>query len=527
MSDDVVITMTAQDAQMVASWQKSRASIQAHEDALGKLGRKSKQVSEEGTSSLEDWAQGVSVTALAVGGMTKAYQLLEAQLEKVHRLESRAASSQVGIESARRRAMSVAGDLNKDDLSRSLIEGANGVAAQDMFLAFEAATSAAGAGVSRAATRDAVLESAVLRPDLELGARTSLITGALQLQKAFGGDIPTAMAAVQQSFGTSRSENLGAFSKSVVPTVSDLAAQGGGKDSFKDLMGLAVGFGQRTNDPTGDRTRTALASIAKQARETAITKGLVGKDASVLQSIEAIRNNPKAQAELLGVFAQQTTGKSAAQLKRDSKKGTLTAEAANFQAAVELFQGGDNATTRAIKGATESNLGMTPQALADIQKQQQEVSKSSLNLAARMDRQLQQVTAETDLLNPGRAARAKAREFVEKSREVVLPGDFESEMGAGFVAKKIRDTVDAFRGDEGYIASQKQLLERRAEQLRQDATPQSKEFAGKLDEMVATLAEVLDELRNQGARPQKVEITNDKRAVAPRRAPIGGAADAR
>jgi hypothetical protein len=65
------------------------------------------------------------------------------------------------------------------------------------------------------------------------------------------------MAAVQQSFGTSRAENLGAFSKNAIPTATTLSTMFGGKDDFKDIMGLVVGFGQATNDPTHERTRTA------------------------------------------------------------------------------------------------------------------------------------------------------------------------------------------------------------------------------------------------------------------------------
>lgn len=533
MSDEVVITMTAQEAKAVAAWQAVTRAVKQNEDQLKKTGDAAKRAGDAADDAfgglggeISQWATGMAGFGSVLGGITTAYQLLRQEIEKTNAVEAKAAVAQIEAESARRRAVSLAGDLNKDDLTRALIENANGVDAKDMFLAFEAATSAAGAGVSRANVRDAVIESARLRPDLDMNARTALITGGLQLQKAFGGDIPTAMAAVQQSFGTSRAENLGAFSKAMVPTVADLSAQGGGKDSFRDLMGLVVGFGQRTNDPTGDRTRTALASLAKQAKETAITKGLVGKDASVLESIEAIRGNAKVQSELLGVFAQNTTGKSAAQLKRDMKKGTLTAEAAQFQAAVELFQGGDNATTKAIAGATQANMGMTPAALKEIEKTQLEADKSRFNLAARMDRVLQQKTAEDDLLVLGRAARQKAREFVQFSKDQFgSPDDIADGGPLGFVARKARETVDSFRGDEGYVAAQRQLLASRADQVRGLSDPAAKEFVSKLDEMVNLLDEAVKEIRDQKNVTQKVRIEADNRPQAPRRAPINGAGD--
>jgi hypothetical protein len=61
------------------------------------------------------------------------------------------------------------------------------------------------------------------------------------------------MAAVQQSFTTSRAESLSSFSKNVVPTAVSLHQMGRGKDSFEDLMSLSVGFGQAMNDPTGEK----------------------------------------------------------------------------------------------------------------------------------------------------------------------------------------------------------------------------------------------------------------------------------
>lgn len=545
MSDEVVITMTAQEASMVAAWQKARKNVQdfdkAVEEAAKKLAKAGK-VGDESFGGMQQTIESAATSAITrlggilsiVGAMRTAMQLFNQEWDELNTKQQDALQAQVGVSASFRRAAAVSRELSPQALADQIIGGAAGLNPSDLFQAFETASAAAGDAVTGQQLADLVLQTAKQRPDLDTSTRGSLATAALQLQKTFGGDAQTAVAAVQQSFGTSRAENLGAFSKAVVPTVTDLAAQGGGKDSFRDLMGLTVGFGQRTNDPTGDRTRTALASLAKQARETAITKGLVGKDASVLESIEAIRGNAKVQSELLGVFAQQTTGKSAAQLKRDMKKGTLTAEAAQFQAAVELFQGGDNATTRAIAGATNQNLGMTPQAVAEIAARQAAINATPIAINETLTRiGTQQKNAE--MLNNPFANQAVMKNIIAQQEQAMGVNQLGRTLNAAALdfANQTRELTPA---DRARIAAN-QINATRGTTLRQaDAgavplptnimlTKEDIKAAMSQQPIIDALREIADNLDRQNGRPQKVVIEGDNRPQPPRRAPVNGAGD--
>lgn len=537
MSDEVVITMTAQEAQAVASWQRITRAAKQHDDQLKQVAKTSKETGDKGVATFQEMAGSLVGSLSAWGAVTTAAGLFKRELDEIIARQDRAAGRQESIAPMFRRAASVARELTPDSLFQQVSRVAAGQEqASDLFATFEAATSAAGSKMSGQEILDAVLASAQQRPDLDRGARTALVSGALQLQKTFGGDIQTATAAVQQSFGTSRAENVGAFSKAVVPTVTDLAAQGGGKDSFRDLMGLVVGFGQRTNDPTGDRTRTALASLAKQARETAIMKGLVGKDASVLESIDAIRGNAKVQSELLGVFAQNTTGKSAAQLKLDMKKGTLTAEAAQFQAAVELFQGGDNATTRAVLDATAANRGMTPEAVAEVQKTQAAIRGSQAMRAANLAEEHERIMTGVDL-NDSSAVRARARAIAASGMELMPKGVNTSIRKTGIWAGSYLNELASWATGE----TDAQYLRGKAGEISQTyrgVTGQAP--TGDIARLIATLENTASQLEKQNRNPDEVsqliketnrllasqiKVKVDAGPQAPRRAPVNGAGD--
>jgi hypothetical protein len=282
---------------------------------------------------------GLSVIGTVWKSVTKLSELYRQELDQIIERQKQSGQRQVDFAPAFRRAYHAAGgEIKPDKLYETLVNGANGVDPAELALTFEAASSAAGK-LGKQQVLESVMQTAKMRPDLDLESRSNLTTGALQLQKEFGGSTEEAMAAVQQSFTTSRAESLSSFSKNVVPTAVSLHQMGRGKDSFEDLMSLSVGFGQAMNDPTGEKGRTSLIHLMKELKEKAAAKGVVGGEAGIMETLEKVRGDKGLQKTLLGAFAQNSLGESATSLHKKIKEGKLTTEAAAFQASVDLVTG--------------------------------------------------------------------------------------------------------------------------------------------------------------------------------------------
>jgi hypothetical protein len=414
MSDKVSIELSVQDAQAVRAWIANHQGIVMNTDALKALEKASESAakkSQDGFKTVDKEIVGVTdkVTRLASGltilgtvwkSVTKLSELYKQELDQIIERQKRSGQRQTEFAPAFRRAFHAAGgEIKADDLYETLVKGANGVDPAELALTFEAASSASGK-LGKKQVLASVMQTAKMRPDLDLESRSNLTTGALQLQKEFGGTTEQAMAAVQQSFTTSRAESLSSFSKNVVPTAVSLHQMGRGKDSFEDLMSLAVGFGQGMNDPTGEKSRTSLIHLVKELKEKAASKGLIGGDAGVMDTLQAVRGNKQLQSTLLGAFAQNSLGESQASLKKKIKEGKLTTEAAAFQASVDLVTGrSDSAVMQEMATARQGILPVGPGAVAAISAREAELAGSRYSVAASLSREGQQSTNEIELLS--------------------------------------------------------------------------------------------------------------------------------
>jgi hypothetical protein len=414
MGEKVQIDLSVESAQAVRAWLANNQGIVMNVDALKSLEKAADAAakkSADGFKSVEKsvastadgvlkLTSGLSVLGTAWKGITKLAELYKQELDQIIQRQRQSAEKQVAFAPAFHRAYHAAGgEIPADELYETIVKGANGVNPTDLALTFEAATSAAGK-LGKRAVLGSVMQTAKMRPDLDVESRTNLSTGALQLQKEFGGSIEEAMAAVQQSFTTSRAENLATYSKNVVPTIVGLHQMGRGKDSYEDLASLAVGFGQAMNDPTGEKSRTSMIHLFKELKEKGAAAGVVGGDAGIMETLGAVRGNKSLMTTLLGSFAQTEFGESASSLHKKIKEGKLTTEAAAFQASVDLVTGRpDSAMMQELAAARGGIMPVGPEAVAAIKAREAEMAGSKYSMAAGIARAGQQGTNEIELLS--------------------------------------------------------------------------------------------------------------------------------
>jgi hypothetical protein len=527
--NEVIVTMSAQDASMVAAWQRQRQLVKDTEKAYGGLGKTGQSAGQQiagafKTEFLSAFTGRLAATRTLMQSIGYAAQLFRQEWDEILQRQQKAASAQADVNAAFRRAAMQAGDVSPDSLFRQVVGGARGVDPKELFLTFEAATSAAG-DMSKQKVLDSVLATAKLRPDLDLQSRSALTTGALQLQKEFGGNVEQSMAAVQQSFTTSRAENLQAFAKNVIPTVVALRQMGGGKDSFEDLMGLSVGFGLATNDPTGERGRTNLINLAKQLKQQGVGAGLVGQDASIMETLAAVQKNKPLQQQLLGAFAQNELGSTPSRLGgRTGVKGELSTEAAVFQAAVDLVSGkADSAMMREMRSARDRNLGISSAALADVEGRSSAIAKSRFSNVAEIEKVGRQGLAESQLLTPLGSLGAAQKLVAEMQKEMGVnamgrqAASIAMQIGAG---SRKTDEADFTGMARAVLASEMQRI-RRGEIGVGDMTITAgdREAAEKMQTVIDRLDELIEVQKAQREQPTKVTIEGDTRQPAQPRKP--------
>lgn len=360
--NDVIVRMTAEDASVVAAWQRAKQGPEKMTQELDKVGKAGGRAGKATQSAFGQLGgqllqMGVAITGIgsAAAGAMKLVDILKTELERVRAMRGEFADQQMDTGKA---FMQMANALEqkgiKVDLAaaRKQIQGNTyGVNESELYRVSEKALSSAG-DVPQEKVLETVSESARLFPYMNEQDRTALVVASNNIQKTFGTKPSEAMAQVVQSAAAAPGAELADFATYYGGGVSKLAAVGSGKDSYQDLMAIMSGIGHRSQDMTGRTTATNTQNALMQLKEEGVKAGLFGKDESVVNMLGAIQgNDPKAHAlrtKLLGVFSDAPT-----QLLEAQKSGNadLASEAKTKIALQELLSGGDNQTKKEIRAA--------------------------------------------------------------------------------------------------------------------------------------------------------------------------------
>lgn len=318
---DVEIRLSAEEYQIVRAFLRTRqegiGGLAKEFDSLNQKSQKSGKAAQGQLAGITRQANSAAAAFFGVGGAIASLGTLAAtlrsELEMIRQLQRGSGESQLSIANAQRRAAFALGtkgvdsDMSIQEVTDILRGSKSGVPIEQLLLEFEKASSSRGSLSARAAA-ETVAMAARMRPDLDTESRGSMVTAALALQKAYGASPAETLAGVQQSLLAARTEDIGAFSRNLIPNISQARSFGGDKDSYEFLASLFLGVGQRSEDPSGRRTATNTLKFIEQIMTLAKTKGIVGQDATVeetlktLTSGEAGSDAEKLRQELVGVF---------------------------------------------------------------------------------------------------------------------------------------------------------------------------------------------------------------------------------
>jgi hypothetical protein len=252
---NVVVQMSAQDADLVAAWQRARQGPAGMAQELDKVKKKGKEAGDSIQGSFTNTAKSLIGVGSAAGLVLKTSQLIQAEWIAIKQRMDEAANRQIDVNQSFRRAAAVSTDISPDKLYEQVVSGANGVDPRELFLAIEAGISASG-NIPQQSVVNTTMASAKIAPYFDQESRTAAVTGALTWQKAFKVKPEEALAGIMQSFVAARTEQPAEFAANLAPAVSNLRALGGDKDSFKFLMSELIAFGQRSGDKQGRKTAT-------------------------------------------------------------------------------------------------------------------------------------------------------------------------------------------------------------------------------------------------------------------------------
>jgi hypothetical protein len=274
MSNDIKITISGNDAAMIAVWQRQNAQILKNQAALEKLAQAGEKAgkglatgADAGLSSLTKFAGAISGIGSTIGGITAVVAVLKREYEDLIRRQKAAADIQISLADAQSQAII---NLGKDDVvdRKKLLEltrqGSKdtGLSERDFTLAYSDALSARG-DKSAMQAFGATKASAALLPFNPQAAK--LLSGAV-LDISKGGNI-SPEAAVGYFASVSRAARVTDFqgtAEHIAPGIVGVTKFG---DNLRQAGGLLSTLSLGEADPTGRRSRTASISLAKQLEE--------------------------------------------------------------------------------------------------------------------------------------------------------------------------------------------------------------------------------------------------------------------
>lgn len=515
--------MTAQDAEMVAAWQRARKNVGDFEGAVTKAGKAGKKAGDDTKGSFEGAAKGMGDLATSFLGVSsgidvalKVATLFKMELDAIAQRQKDIAQAQTGIGPALRKASErlPAGGMSADDLLASLVQGGNGADPSALLNAFTAAASEG----SPESARDTVLAIAKLRPDLasDQGTINKLAASAMQVQGQTGATVQQSVGGLLQGASVSNTENLGQFLDTSVKTALGLQRQAGGKGDFRELLALAEGFGEAMESP--DKAATALPKLfAKMQKETGQL------DMGMPELLAQIRSDPKRRDKVIGTFAQEEYGDTAKAVDAKIKSGLLDKmQGEAFSTSVDFLRGGGRVQEE-IDKQRGKQLGPTDAATAQVQAGEKRFYDTNAGAIAKAENAKNQSKNE-NLLKIASGLRGKAGELRDEAFTKV--GTYGVEQDLNWAAARI---LNPFMSDEGFIKHQARVVRDSATTLEktggfdQRLSAEEKESVKEMRRLADTIEALIQSL--PGRSPQEVVIAGDNRPAAANPPPVGGLSD--
>lgn len=432
MSNEVKITVSGNDAQMLALWNRQQAEILKNQHALIKMGEAGEAAGKKigdgmsgAVGKMSQFVAGVTGIGSVIGGVLAAANQLKAEWSDLVARQNDAAQRQLSTAAAQRKALinlGLAPDaaFGPEQLNRTVeqISRETGATQKDLFLTFSSALSAKGP----LKTEDmvaAVKQAAQVEPT-DQASQNTLAGAILDMMKKGGGTAQENFGLLLGTQGASRVKDLGALARNIVPGM--IAGQSFGA-SAEQSAELAATFTQLLADPEGAISKTAMVQFMGQVQEA------TGKSLPANATFD----------ERLG-FLQGDAGKSIRnKLVGDPTrgiKGTLTGEAQALPAMKALLTGADGGVLAAARNAITSPkdaAGQVPGFLGAI-------NAPGLQQQAELDRLFKSGADEAFLADLLSGRRAITREGIDK----VLQGS-----GIGFTSRKMAGFSSFLEADIG------------------------------------------------------------------------------
>lgn len=327
----VVVTMEADDADLLRAWQKQNLEIIKNQRALAKMGGAGERAGRQTTSGLQRSTQEAArfVAAITgvgslVGGIAVVARQLRAEFEAIVSRQKTAADRQVDFATAISQTVrNVGGLLSPAEVEKSVrdVSRATGVGQTKTAIALGAAFSARGAVTPEQARESIAATKAALKfaPELEAQGVAALAGVAIDIGKRNKVSPEKAIGFIQNVASLARVTDLPNVVQNIAPAINNLGNFG---FTPQQAGAFVTTLTQGTGDFSGATSRTAALNFG-----ASIKKAFPGE--LPIDVINKLRADPKAREKFLreGVF-----GKGVAKPTIENILTPGTIDAASFDA---------------------------------------------------------------------------------------------------------------------------------------------------------------------------------------------------
>ena len=488
MDTSVVVQMSAQDAELVAAWQRARQGPAGMGQELDKVKRKGKEAGEQTAKSFElighvakEVTGSFASMITPIGAIASFSKFIKADWDAIHQRMEEAAGTQADLAASQKKMFEALGpkaDISRGELSQ-LVQSKSVIPIAEQNNAITAALKKAkSAGFSERTAVETGMEAGKLGKSASDEERQALARGAVELQIS-DKKLSPAQAVAQMKRFTRMSESTGLqVNESLTKGIQHVQENAPGT-SAGDAAGFILGIQKQANlGEVGD-----AASIAEK-----IVVGM--KDAKVSGNLGEMLNklgkNKKAQEAV-------------------TKRTRRNVEA--FATIQGLFKPGSE-TNQAIAKA-QSDLGGSPDDVLTQELQlNKDIAKEPGQLAPAIRKQRQRSKEKIEAGSSDSIkyeARLTAQEaFYQAGEGAVERGTKNAVLGAKAI----------YQDPETFLKSA--IADINSSILRISANQNNKDIVEELRKNNDKLIDTLLELKEARDKPQKVEITGDKRpSVAP------------
>jgi len=269
--DDVKITVSGNDAGLLAVWQRQNAEILKNQKSLLQMGQAGEKAGRDVGGGMEGSAKGavslgkaLTGVGTAVGGVMAVVKLLKDEWDSLISRQKEAANRQITEAGAERQALQNLGPgakLTADAYSKRIGEIAEktGANRRDLHLAAASAFAARG-NLSEQEALESVEEAATLNPD-DAAGMSSMAGANLDLRKKTPGGAKKKTGFMTSLQAASRVKNFDQLSRNIIPAVNAIQNFG---DTEEEAGELVAAMSQALGDFEGAISKTASIQLASQ-----------------------------------------------------------------------------------------------------------------------------------------------------------------------------------------------------------------------------------------------------------------------